>query len=189
MSTADTGEHPGGEHTGGECRGDTHPEDAYHGDGAAPEVSERIGGVAVTGDAIVFDLADGRRVSVPLSWSWRLMEATPEERQRFEISPSGYSVHWPDVDEDLSARGALRGTPAPRPQSAPSPETPGEWTAPRIKQLRERLDLSQAELARRMGVRQATVSDWETGKQVASPMARRLLDRIAGAAGQDEMPA
>lgn len=160
--------------------------DSRSGNDAAPEVSERIERVEVTDGAIIFDLTDGRRVSVPLSWSWRLQEATAEERQRFEISPSGYSVHWPDVDEDLSARGALRGTPAPRPGSAPPAEAPSEWTPGRIKQLRRQLGMSQDELARRMGVRQATISDWETGKQTASPMARRLLDRIAGAAKTGE---
>nr|WP_262706684.1 helix-turn-helix domain-containing protein [Salinibacter ruber] len=48
--------------------------------------------------------------------------------------------------------------------------------------MRENLGVSQGELAKRMGVRQATVSDWETGKQSPSPMARRLLDRLAGGA-------
>jgi DNA-binding transcriptional regulator YiaG len=154
----------------------------------APEVSERISGVEVSEEEITFELTDGRVVSVPLSWSWRLEEATPEERQNFEISPSGYSVRWPDVDEDLSARGALRGTPAPRPESAPPAEAPGEWTPGQIKQVREDLGVSQGELAKRMGVRQATVSDWETGKQSPSPMARRLLDRIAGSGetGEEE---
>jgi DNA-binding transcriptional regulator YiaG len=146
---------------------------------APPEVSERISGVEVSESKITFYLTDGRVVSVPLSWSWRLQEATPEERQNYEISPSGYGVHWPDVDEDLSARGALRGTPAPRPGTAPPADTPSEWTPGRIQQLRKRLDMSQKELAKRMGVRQATVSDWQNGKQSPSPMARRLLDRLA----------
>lgn len=154
-----------------------------------PDVSEQIEHVDVTDAEITFHLADGRRVSVPLSWSWRLQEATPEEQQNYEISPSGYSVHWPGVDEDLSARGALRGTPAPRPRSAPPADASSEWTASRIKRLRNRLGLSQAEFAERMGVRQATVSDWETGKQMASPMARRLLDHIAAAAGREHEPA
>lgn len=151
----------------------------------SPEVSERIKSLSVSDSSITFRLTDGRVVSVPLSWSWRLEEATPEERQNFKISPSGYSVHWPDVDEDLSARGALRGTPAPRPSTAPPPETPSEWTPGRIQNLRNRLGMSQAEFAERMGVRQATVSDWETGKQTPSPMARRLLDRIAGASEKE----
>ena len=150
----------------------------------APEVSERIKDVEVSESKITFRLTDGRVVSVPLSWSWRLQEATPEERQNYEITPSGYGVHWPDVDEDLSARGALRGTPAPRPEPFRDPpaSAPSDWTPGRVRQLRKRLDVSQKDFAKRMGVRQATVSDWETGKQAPSPMARRLLDRIAGAA-------
>ena len=150
----------------------------------APEVSEHIEDVDVSESKITFHLTDGRIVGVPLSWSWRLQEATPEERQNYEISPSGYGVHWPDVDEDLSARGALRGTPAPRPGMAPPADAPSEWTPGRIQQFRKRLDMSQKELAKRMGVRQATVSDWENGKQSPYPMARRLLDRLASAADE-----
>jgi DNA-binding transcriptional regulator YiaG len=153
--------------------------------GGSPEVSERITDVNISETSITFELADGRSVSVPLSWSWRLEEATPSERQCYEISPSGYSVQWPEVDEDLSARGALRGTPAPRPSTAPPADRPGEWTPGRIQRLRTELGMSQAAFAERMGVRQATVSDWETGKQSPSPMARRLLDRIAGARGEE----
>ena len=87
-------------------------------DAPPPEVSERISGAQVSESKITFYLTDGRVVSVPLSWSWRLQEATPSERQNYEISPSGYGVRWPDVDEDLSARGVLRGTPAPRPDGS-----------------------------------------------------------------------
>ena len=151
----------------------------------SPEVSERIEDVTVSDSSITFELTDGRTVSVPLSWSWRLEGATKEERQNFQISPSGQSVHWPDVDEDLSARGALRGTPAPRPSTAPPAETPSEWTPGRIQKLRNGLGMSQTAFAERMGVRQATISDWETGKQEPSPMARRLLDRIASTADDD----
>ena len=89
--------------------------ETYEEHSPAPEVSERIEDVDVSDSNITFHLTDGRIVGVPLSWSWRLQEATPQERQNYEISPSGYGVHWPDVDEGLSARGALRGTPAPRP--------------------------------------------------------------------------
>jgi DNA-binding transcriptional regulator YiaG len=147
----------------------------------SPEVSERIEDVTVSDSSITFELTDGRSVIVPLSWSWRLEGATEKERQNLQISPSGYSVRWPDVDEDLSARGALRGTPAPRPSTAPQAEPPSEWTPGRIQKLRNQLGMSQAAFAERMGVRQATISDWETGEQEPSPMARRLLDRIASA--------
>ena len=67
-------------------------------------------------DLITAHLADGRTISVPLVWSWRLANATPEQRQHFEIIGTGQGVHWPDIDEDLSAIGMLTGTPAPRPK-------------------------------------------------------------------------
>src|SRR5438105_5968142 len=72
----------------------------------------RIVTLEVTRDAIVAELADGRAISVPLSWSWRLSNATPAQRRRFEIIGTGEGVHWPDVDEDISARGMLFGIPA-----------------------------------------------------------------------------
>jgi Protein of unknown function (DUF2442) len=61
-------------------------------------------------------LVDGRTVSAPLAWSWRLSEATPEQRARYEIIGDGQGVHWPDIDEDLSAQGMLTGVPARRPK-------------------------------------------------------------------------
>ena len=71
----------------------------------------RITALEVTEDAIVAQFADGRTVSVPLAWSWRLAEATPAQRGRFEIIGTGEGVHWPEIDEDISARGMLQGTP------------------------------------------------------------------------------
>ena len=69
--------------------------------------------VEVTDDLIIAHLADGRTISVPLVWSWRLSNATVEQRQNFEIMGTGQGVHWPDIDEDISASGMLAGTPAP----------------------------------------------------------------------------
>ncbi|MCI0333136.1 MAG: DUF2442 domain-containing protein [Planctomycetes bacterium] len=66
----------------------------------------------VTADNITAELSDGRTVSVPLAWSWRLSDATAEQRKNFEIIGSGEGVHWPDIDEDISARGMLQGIPA-----------------------------------------------------------------------------
>ena len=76
----------------------------------------RIVTIEVTDDAITAELADGRTVSVPLAWSWRLSDATPKQRKNFEIIGSGEGVHWPDVDEDISARGMLQGVPARPPK-------------------------------------------------------------------------
>jgi hypothetical protein len=71
----------------------------------------------VTDTAITALLADGRRISVPLSWSWRLSDATPDQRARYEIIGDGEGMHWPDVDEDISVRGMLDGVPARRPKA------------------------------------------------------------------------
>lgn len=74
----------------------------------------RIKSVKITEDAIIANLIDGRSISVPLAWSWRLSEATAEERAHYEIIGDGQGIHWPDIDEDISAEGMLYGTPAPR---------------------------------------------------------------------------
>jgi hypothetical protein len=71
--------------------------------------------VEVTDDEIVAHLVDGRTISVPLVWSWRLSEATQEQRQHWEILGDGQGVHWPDIDEDISVEGMLNGAPAHRP--------------------------------------------------------------------------
>jgi hypothetical protein len=57
-------------------------------------------------------LADGRTIIVPLAWFPRLLHATPEQRRRWELLGDGEGIHWPDVDEDLSVAGLLRGAPA-----------------------------------------------------------------------------
>ncbi len=72
----------------------------------------KIKSVKITDDAIIANLIDGRTISVPLAWSWRLSEATAEERAHYEIIADGQGIHWPDIDEDISAEGMLYGTPA-----------------------------------------------------------------------------
>jgi hypothetical protein len=78
-------------------------------------IEPRIKAVSVTDYRITFELVDGRTVSVPLAWSWRLSDATPEQRAHYEIIGDGQGVHWPDIDEDLGAQGMLTGVPARRP--------------------------------------------------------------------------
>ena len=76
----------------------------------------RIQRIEVTDETITAYLADGRVISVPLAWSWRLAAATPAQRAKYEIIGDGQGVHWPDVDEDISAEGMLAGTPARPPK-------------------------------------------------------------------------
>jgi hypothetical protein len=69
----------------------------------------------VSDDTITAHLADGRVISVPPAWSWRLSDATPAQRTNWQLIGGGHGVHWPDVDEDISAEGMLSGIPARRP--------------------------------------------------------------------------
>lgn len=78
----------------------------------------RIKDIIVTKDTITAQLIDGRTISVPLAWSWRLSEATPKQRANWEIIGDGQGVHWPDIDEDISAEGMLYGIPAQRPPAS-----------------------------------------------------------------------
>jgi len=77
-------------------------------------VEPRIREFHVTDDGIVAHLLDGRVISVPLVWSWRLSEASQGQRQHFEILGDGQGVHWPEIDEDISVEGMLSGMPALR---------------------------------------------------------------------------
>ena len=52
---------------------------------------------------------DGRVLSVPLNWFPLLRDATPQQRANYEIGGGGVSLHWPDVDEDLSIAGLMAG--------------------------------------------------------------------------------
>lgn len=83
----------------------------------APNPGEQVKAVRCTDDVLVVDLVDGRTISVPLAWYPRLMSAAPAQRANWKIAGGGYGIHWPDIDEDLSTEGLLRGSPAPRASS------------------------------------------------------------------------
>lgn len=86
----------------------------------AEAADERVADVRFDSDRIIVDLMDGRTIAVPLAFYPRLLNATPEQRRNWEVAGSGYGIHWPDIDEDLSTEGLLRGIPAPgvRPRAA-----------------------------------------------------------------------
>jgi hypothetical protein len=80
----------------------------------ASTADERVLGVEFSDDALSVSLRDGRIITVPLVWYPRLLNATPSQRQNWKVAGGGYGLYWPDVDEDLSTEGLLRGSPAPR---------------------------------------------------------------------------
>jgi hypothetical protein len=82
--------------------------------GSEVKPGERVKDVRFSEDTMAVDLIDGRTIIVPLAWYPKLLDATPDQRRNWKISSAGYGIHWPDVDEDLSTEGLLRGAPAAR---------------------------------------------------------------------------
>ena len=68
--------------------------------------------VWVTDDLLSAQLSDGRTISAPLSWYPRLVQATPEERDNWELHYESQHIHWPDLDEDISVEMLMRGVPS-----------------------------------------------------------------------------
>jgi hypothetical protein len=75
---------------------------------------ERVLDVEFGNDTLSVSLRDGRVITVPLLWYPRLFNATPAQRKNWKVAGGGYGIHWPDLDEDLSTSGLLRGAPAPK---------------------------------------------------------------------------
>jgi hypothetical protein len=73
---------------------------------------ERVKDVHFNEDTIAVDLIDGRTIVVPLAWYPTLLAASPDQRSNWKISGAGYGIYWPDIDEDLSTEGLLRGAPS-----------------------------------------------------------------------------
>ena len=84
-----------------------------------PRAGEKVQDVRVSEDTLTVDLLDGRTISVPLTWYPRLLHATEAQRDNWQVAGGGFGMHWPDIDEDLSTEGLLRGAPAPR-ESTPA---------------------------------------------------------------------
>ncbi len=65
--------------------------------------------VRVTAHDLIVDLADGRTISVPLRWFPKLVGAQRDQLLNHELLAGGEGIRWPDLDEDLSVAGLLRG--------------------------------------------------------------------------------
>ncbi len=77
---------------------------------------ERVAEVACTDEALSVAMKVGRTITVSLAWYPKLLKASPAQRRNWKIAGGGYGIHWPDLDEDLSTEGLLRGAPATQPQ-------------------------------------------------------------------------
>lgn len=85
---------------------------------SGPESDPRAVSVAVGEDDLQVVLADGRRLSVPLVWFPRLLHAKPEQRTNWCFLGDGQGIHWPELDEDISVLGLLRGRALPQQRRA-----------------------------------------------------------------------
>ena len=92
---------------------------------SAAAADERVLDVAFSDDALSVSLRDGRVITVPLAWYPRLLNATPAQRKNWKIAGGSYGIHWPELDEDLSTEGLLRGAPAPGYRSNAGPGLSG----------------------------------------------------------------
>ncbi len=63
--------------------------------------------LSATDEMLTATISDGRIISIPVAWFSKLRRGTLEQIKKFEISPSGYGVHWPDLDEDISIKAFL----------------------------------------------------------------------------------
>ena len=63
--------------------------------------------VQISDDSLIVDLVDGRQISAPIVWYPRLLHGTVKERQNYEVND--WSIHWPDLDEDIHVKGMLLG--------------------------------------------------------------------------------
>jgi Protein of unknown function (DUF2442) len=72
----------------------------------------QIADVACSETELIVTLKDGRRIAAPLGWLPRLRDATPEQREPWDILPFGDAVEWPEIDEHVSVKGLLPGQPA-----------------------------------------------------------------------------
>lgn len=84
---------------------------------SAFEADIRVADVQVSDVELSVRLKDGRTIAASLAWYPRLLHATKAQRRKWEIAGGGYGIHWPEIDEDLSVEGLLRGAKAPAPQS------------------------------------------------------------------------
>ena len=72
----------------------------------------QIQSISISEDTLAADLSDGRTISVPLNWYPRLLHGTPAERTNWRLIGKGEGIHWPDLDEDISAENLIYGQPS-----------------------------------------------------------------------------
>jgi hypothetical protein len=65
--------------------------------------------IHVTDEKLIIELVDGRSLIIPLSWYPRLLNASHQERQNWQLLGDGYAIEWIDLDEHIGIEGLLAG--------------------------------------------------------------------------------
>jgi len=73
------------------------------------EMNDLATHIELTDDELIVTLADGRAMSAPLVWFPRLLNASADQRKRWQLIGGGEGIYWPELDEDVSIAGLLRG--------------------------------------------------------------------------------
>jgi hypothetical protein len=73
-------------------------------------------GMEISESMLKVVLDDGRELAVPIEWFPRLRDATAKQRANWRFIGRGEGIHWPDIDEDISVAGLLRGRVIKRPR-------------------------------------------------------------------------
>ena len=121
-------------------------------DGLVREVREpEIMAARVTADELIVELMDGRTISTPVLFYPRLACATVRERNNFQLIGRGDGIHWPDLDEDLSARGIVDGC-----MSGESQESLSQWLKNRTMTEKRKLHPASATQNKRQAHRKAS---------------------------------
>ncbi len=82
--------------------------------------------VRLTDEKLIVDLIDGRSLIIPLSWYPRLLHASQEERQNWQLLGEGNAIEWVVLDEHIGVEGLLAGR-----QSGESDRSFERWLATR----------------------------------------------------------
>lgn len=71
------------------------------------DLKHKIKQAKIEGNKVIVELVSGQFISS--NFTRRLQEATPAQRDHFEVSGGGWGLHWEEIDEDLSVQGMMAG--------------------------------------------------------------------------------
>lgn len=106
------------------------------------ETEPLIAQIRLTDEKLIVDLIDGRSLIVPLSWYPRLLHASQEELQNWQLLGDGYAIEWIDLDEHIGLEGLLAGR-----QSGESHHSFERWLATRNNSSAQRVRANNSNAA------------------------------------------